>query len=98
MPYDPDAPATKADIQKVLRFMRRHHAREDQEVSMLCLHLLQVSLVYVNTLMIQRILAESSWTARMTPEDLRALTPLLYGHVNPYGTFNLDMNARLAID
>jgi TnpA family transposase len=28
---------------------------EDTEISMLCLHLLQVSLVYVNTLMIQRV-------------------------------------------
>ena len=35
--------------------------QEDQELSMLCLHLLQVSLVYVNTLMIQRVLAEPSW-------------------------------------
>jgi hypothetical protein len=29
---------------------------------------------------------------------LRALTPLLYGHDNPYGIFGLDMNARLPID
>ena len=31
---------------------------EDQEILMLALHLLQVSLVYVNTLMIQQVLAE----------------------------------------
>ena len=30
--------------------------REDQELSMLSLHLLQISLVYVNTLMIQQVL------------------------------------------
>jgi hypothetical protein len=35
---------------------------------------------------------------RLTTEDRRALTPLLYGHVNPYGIFRLDMNARLPID
>jgi hypothetical protein len=31
-------------------------------------------------------------------EDLRAVTPLIYGHVNPYGIFRLDMNARIPID
>jgi len=31
---------------------------EDQEILMLALHLLQVSLVYVNMLMIQQVLAE----------------------------------------
>ncbi len=34
---------------------------EDQELSVLSLHLLQLCLVYVNTLMIQRVLAEPSW-------------------------------------
>ena len=42
---------------------------------MLALHLLQVCLVYVNTLMIQQILAERSSAKRLTKEDLRALTP-----------------------
>ena len=37
---------------------------EDQEMSMLALHLLQISLVYVNTLMIQRVLSEPSWSGR----------------------------------
>ncbi len=35
---------------------------------------------------------------RMTPEDLRGLTPLIYAHVNPYGVFRLDMQERLALD
>jgi len=26
-----------------------------------------------------------------------ALTPLIWEHVNPYGRFDLDMNARLAL-
>src|SRR6516164_11760147 len=34
---------------------------EDQEILMLSLHLLQVSLVYVNTLMIQQALVEPAW-------------------------------------
>ena len=43
---------------------------------MLGLHLLQVSLVYVNTLMMQQVLAEPEWQGRLTEPDLRALTPL----------------------
>ncbi len=30
--------------------------------------------------------------------EQRALTPLFWGHVNPYGTFRLDMTARLPLD
>ncbi len=71
---------------------------EDQEVSMLALHLLQISMVYINTLMIQRVLSEPSWSGRLTTDDLRGLTPLIYNHVNPYGIFRLDMNSRLPID
>lgn len=71
---------------------------EDQELSVLSLHLLQICLVYVNTLMIQKILADKGWRKRLKAEDLRALTPLIYAHVNPYGRFDLDMNTRLPID
>jgi hypothetical protein len=34
----------------------------------------------------------------MTPEDFRALTPLTYAQINPYGTFELDMQQRLHLD
>ncbi|MFM7850745.1 MAG: Tn3 family transposase, partial [Flammeovirgaceae bacterium] len=61
----------------------------DQEMSVLCLHLLQSSLVFINTLMIQRVLNTEEWKNRMTPEDIRGLTPLIYSHINPYGTFEL---------
>lgn len=71
---------------------------EDQELSVLALHLLQISLVYVNTLMIQQVLNEPNWLSRMKLEDFRALTPLIYAHVNPYGIFELDMNTRLPIE
>jgi TnpA family transposase len=71
---------------------------DDQEIAALSLHLLQASLVYVNTLMIQRVLAEEDWQGRLTKEDLRGITPLLYQHVNPYGMFRLDMHQRLPID
>jgi hypothetical protein len=67
-------------------------------LAVLALHLLQISLVYVNTLMIQRVLGEPSWQEGLGLEDLRALTPLVYGHVNPYGTFRLDLDDRLPIE
>lgn len=71
---------------------------EDQEASVAALHLLQSCLVYVNTLMLQRVLEEQAWRSRMTEADLRGLTPLVWSHVSPYGTFDLDMDAQLDID
>ncbi|WP_217699595.1 transposase, partial [Rhizorhabdus histidinilytica] len=38
---------------------------------------------------------EPKWAGRMTPEDYRGLTPLIYSHVNPYGRFDLDLNDRI---
>ena len=70
---------------------------DDQELSVLSLHLLQSCLVYINTLMLQDILVAPAWMARMTADDFRALSPLVYTHVNPYGTFELDMAARLPL-
>ena len=55
-------------------------------------------MVYVNTLMIQRVLGEPEWQGRLTPFDLRALTPLKWQHINPYGTFALDMSAWLSLE
>jgi len=40
--------------------------REDQEVSMLSLHLLQNCMVYVNTLTVQNVLARPEWKSRLT--------------------------------
>jgi hypothetical protein len=48
--------------------------------------------------MIQNVLADPGWLGRMGAEDLRALTPLIHAHVNPYGRFELDMEARLPLD
>jgi TnpA family transposase len=70
---------------------------DDQELSVLALHLLQACLVYINTLMLQAILADPAWMGRMTADDFRALSPLVYTHINPYGTFELDMAARLPL-
>ncbi len=71
---------------------------EDQELSVLGLHLLQNCLVYVNILMLQQILSEPAWAGRMTEEDWRGLTPMIYGHVNPYGEFDPDMEQRIAFE
>jgi hypothetical protein len=54
--------------------------------------------VYINTLMIQQVLTEPAWHGRMTTDDLRALTPLIYNHVNPYGLFILNMDERLGLE
>ena len=84
-------------------FFARHgefasNRRDDHEISMLSLHMLQNCMVYINTLMLQKTIAQPLWTARLGPRDLDALTPLIWDHVNPYGRFELDMNARLSID
>ena len=68
-----------------------------QEMTMLAMHLLQACLVYVNTLMVQEVLAEPKWFERMTEADWRGLTPLFYKHVNPYGIFELDMATRIPL-
>ncbi|MGI9434932.1 MAG: Tn3 family transposase, partial [Geminicoccaceae bacterium] len=71
---------------------------DEQEASVLALHLLQASLVYVNTRMMQSVLTEPAWSARMTDEDYRGMTPNIYGHLNPYGRFDLDLHDRLNFD
>jgi len=68
------------------------------ELSTLCLHLLQLSMTLINTLMLQQVLIESGWLDKMTLEDKRAITPLLSEHINPYGVFLLDLNKRLPIN
>lgn len=72
--------------------------REDQELAVVCLHLLQVCMVYINTLIIQEALSDPIWKSKLTAEDMRALTPLIHSHINPYGLFLLDLNTRLKIE
>ncbi len=71
--------------------------KDSQEMGLLCLHLLQASMVYINTLMIQQVIQEPGWYERMTPRDLAALSPLITQHINPYGRFELDMETRLPL-
>jgi TnpA family transposase len=67
-------------------------------VAVLCLHLLQTSLVYINTRMIQEVLADPQWLERMATRDLAALSPLLTQHIYPYGRFELDLESLLPIE
>ena len=75
----------------------RNNKTQEQEISILCLHLLQVCMVYINTLIIQNILYKKYWNGVFTGNDYRALTPLFSGHINPYGLFPIDLNQRLYI-
>ena len=61
---------------------------------MLCVRTLQAALVYVNTPMIQDVLADEMWAARLAAEDKRDLTPLFLGARRPYGEVRLDMGRR----
>ncbi|MCE3238944.1 MAG: hypothetical protein K0R24_1925 [Gammaproteobacteria bacterium] len=70
----------------------------DQELSLLCLHLLQVCMVYINTILIQTALSDPKWMLLLKTEDMRALTPLFHNHINPYGLLFLDMNRRINIE
>jgi hypothetical protein len=47
------------------------------------LHLLQNCMIYVNTLMLQQVLAQPHWRQKLERRDLSALTPLIWEHVNP---------------
>jgi len=71
--------------------------RDEQEMSVLCLQILQAALVYVNTLMIQDLLAEPEWADALTAEDQRGLAPLFWSHVLPYGEVKLNMTSRLPL-
>ena len=64
--------------------------REHQEVSMLALHLVQAALVYLNTLLVQRVLLDEEWNTRLTEEDRRGISALFWTHVRTYGTFSLE--------
>lgn len=75
----------------------RSNRPEELELSMLCLHLLQLSMVYINTIMLQQVIQESEWLSRMSIEDKRAITPLLSEHINPYGLFILNLHVRLPL-
>jgi TnpA family transposase len=81
--YGKDAELTGAD-------------REDQEISMLALHLLQSALVLLNTRLVDRLLGEPQWANRMdTDTNRRGLTALFWSNVGLHGRFELDLETHL---
>ncbi|MFE9328501.1 Tn3 family transposase [Nocardia sp. NPDC052278] len=62
---------------------------------MLALHLLQSSLVHVNTLLLQQVLEDPAFAELMGAHERRGLSALFWSNINPYGRFLLDMNRRL---
>ncbi|MEQ4724216.1 Tn3 family transposase [Nonomuraea sp. B19D2] len=71
--------------------------REELEMTVLCLRILQAALVYINTLMLQDVLADPVMAKLLKPADRRGLTPLFWQHVQPYGEVRLDVAKRLPL-
>jgi hypothetical protein len=69
--------------------------REEQELGMLCLQILQSCLAFINTLMIQATLAQPEWAHTLTDTDRRKLTPLFHSNMTPYGIIRLRPDRRL---
>ena len=69
--------------------------RDQQELSVLCLRVLQASIGYLNTLMIQDVVGEG--LVQLGAEDERALTPLFWSNIAPYGEVKLDMRRRITL-
>lgn len=69
--------------------------RDEQELTVLCLRVLQASISYLNTLLIQDIL--TSGTIRLSAEDRRGITPLIWAHITPYGEVSVDLSRRLSL-
>lgn len=68
---------------------------EDQEISALALHLLQNCLVYINTLLIQEEFETGNWAEIFKQEDYRAISPLVYFNINPYGHYFVNLDERI---
>ena len=45
----------------------------------------------INTILVEQTIEQHRLTDKLSVEDLRALTPLFYEHINPYGLFELDL-------
>ena len=69
--------------------------RDQQELSVLCLRVLQASTGYLNTLMIQDVLADGAVV--LTTEDERGLNPLFWSNIAPYGEVKLDLGRRITL-
>lgn len=48
-----------------------------------------------NTLLLQAVLEAPEYHDSIGSDERRALSPLFWTHINPYGRFRLDMDTRL---
>jgi hypothetical protein len=55
------------------------------------------AVVFVNSLVLQDVLAEPGWSTPLTADDRRGPSPLFWQHVYPYGEITLDLASRLTI-
>ncbi len=62
---------------------------------MLSLHLLQLAVVHINTLLLQRVISDNHGTDDLDDADRRAVTPLFWSNCNPYGRFELDLEDHI---
>ena len=67
-------------------------AAVQQEIVTSSLQLLQNCLMLINTVLVEQTIEREGLWERLSAEDLRALTPLFHGHINPYGQFALDLD------
>ena len=67
------------------------NSREQQEISALCLQLVQNCLMLINALLVEQTVAHHQLLEQFSADDRRGLTSRFYEHVNPYGLFELDV-------
>ena len=67
------------------------NSREQQEISALCLQLVQNCLMLINSILVEQTVAHHQLLEQFSGDDRRALSALFYEHVNPYGVFELDV-------
>ena|SRR5271165_873579 len=70
--------------------------RDEQELTVLSLRVAQASITYLNTLLIQDILADGS--IELTEEDRRGITPLFWSHISPYGEVKISPYDEVKVD
>jgi hypothetical protein len=57
--------------------------RDEQELSVACLHVRQAAVAFVNTLLVQDVLAEPAWAGVLTAEDQRGADPAVLDACRP---------------
>ena len=67
------------------------NSREQQEISALCLQLVQNCLMLINSILVEQTVAHHQLLEQCSGDDRRALSALFYEPVNPYGVFELDV-------